>query len=393
MAKPYFLISGAIAMLAASLLTACASSGLSTVAATGSFTTAAAGSADDLASVCPKTIVWQTGWVPQAEHGPIYQMLGASYSIDAAHKRVTGELIDGKVDTGVQLEIRAGGPAIGYQSVSATMYLDKSILIGGINTDESIQDSATQPTVGIVTYDQLSPLMIMWDPKVHPDWQTIADIGKTDTKVLYFDGTTYMSFLTGSGVLKSSQINGSYDGTPDVFIAQNEEPAIQGYATQDPYLYQHDIKQYLQPVKYQLINALGYSIYPDEVSVRAADLTSKAACFKRLVPVIQRAAVGFYEHPQRTENLIVKLSSVYNIGSLQSRGLVKYGTDTSKSIGMLANSPNGIVGQFDSNRVQHLIDVDKPIFAAAQKPIKDGLTAADVVTNQFVDPSIKIPSP
>jgi len=392
MAKPSALLTGAVALLAASVLTACGSASPQTkVEASGSFTPAGSGSADDLASVCPKTIVWQTGWVPQAEHGPVYQMLGGSYSIDAAHKRVTGELIDGNVDTGVQLQVRAGGPAIGYQSVSATMYLDKSILIGGINTDESIQDSAGQPTVGIVTYDQLSPLMIMWDPKKHPTWQSISDIGKTNTKVLYFDGTTYMSYLTGSGVLKASQTDGGYDGTPAVFITQNKQPAVQGYATQDPYLYQHDIKQYLQPVKYQLVNALGYSIYPDEVSVRAADVTAKASCLKRLVPVIQRAAVAFHQQPKRTEDMIVKVSSLYNIGSPQSPGLVDYGTTTQKSIGMLANSPNGVMGQFDPSRVQHLIDVDKPIFATARKPIKTGLTAADVVTNSFVDPAIRTP--
>jgi hypothetical protein len=384
-------VGAAIAVLAASAVTACSSSGSGpTVPKTSASATASAGSADDLASVCPKTVVWQTGWIPEAEHGPVYQMLGGSYHIDAAHKRVTGELIDNGVDTGVQLEVRAGGPAIGFQSVSATMYLDKSILIGGINTDESIQDSNSLPTVGVVTYDQLSPLMIMWDPKNHPTWTTIADIGKTNTKVLYFDGTTYMSYLTGSGVLKSSQIDGSYDGTPSVFVAGGEQSAIQGYATQDPYLYQHDIKQYLQPVKYQLVNDLGYSIYPDEVSVRAADLTTQASCLKRLVPVIQRAAVAFYNSPQRTEDLIVKLSSVYNIGSLQSPGLVAYGTATQKSIGMLANGPNHVVGEFDPSRVQHLIDVDAPIFAAEHKPIKSGLTAAQVVTNRFVDQTIGI---
>jgi hypothetical protein len=383
------LVSAAVIALTASTLVACGSVNTgSTVKATRSFSAAAPGSADDLAGVCPKTIVWQTGWVPEAEHGPVYQMLGGSYSIDAAHKRVTGELIDGAVDTGVQLQVRAGGPAIGYQSVSATMYLDKSILIGGINTDESIQDSNSQPTVGIVTYDQLSPLMIMWDPKVHPTWTTIADIGKTGNKVLYFDGTTYMSYLTGSGTLKHSQIDGSYDGTPSVFVAQGARPAVQGYATQDPYLYQHDIKQYMRPVKYQLVNDLGYSIYPDEVSVRAADLTGRASCLKRLVPVIQRAAVAFYGNPTRTEDLIVKLSSQYNIGSLQSPGLVRYGTTTQKSIGMLANGPHGVMGEFDLSRVAHLIEVDRPIFAAAHKPIRPGLAATQVVNSEFIDSTI-----
>lgn len=376
--------------VALATLAACSSSSGDTHVTASSLPAAGTGSASDLASVCPNPIIWQTGWVPEAEHGPVYQLLGGSYTIDAAHKRVTGELIDDGTDTGVQLQVRAGGPAIGFQTVSATMYADPSILLGGINTDEAIQLSATQPTVGIVTPDQLSPLMIMWDPSVHPDWHTIADIGKSDAKVLYFNGTTYMSYLTGSGVLKPDQADGNYDGTPSTFVAEGEQPAQQGYATQDPYLYKHDVKQYGKDVKYQLINAYGYQIYPDQVSVRAADVTAKAACLKRLVPIIQRGTVAFANDPTRADNLIVKLSSVYNIGSLQTPGLVHYGTTTQKTIGMLANSPDGVVGKFDPARVAHLIEVDQPIFAAQNKPIKSGLAAADVVTNQFIDPTISI---
>lgn len=380
----------AVAAPALTLLVACSSSAGSSRVAASSLPAAATGSTSDLSSVCPKTIVWQTGWVPEAEHGPVYQLLGGAYDIDAAHKRVTGELIDDGKDTGVKLQIRAGGPAIGFQTVSGTMYTDPSILLGGINTDEAIQLSATQPTVGVVTPDQLSPLMIMWDPRVHPAWRTISDIGKTSTKILYYNGTTFMSYLTGSGILKASQVDGNYDGTPSTFVAEGAQPAQQGYATQDPYLYKHDVKQYDKDVKYQLINAYGYAIYPDQVSVRKADVTAKAACLKKLVPIIQRATVGFAQDPKRAEALIVKLSSVYNVGSLQSPGLVAYGTHTQTSIGMLANGPEGVVGKFDPARVTHLISVDKSIFAAQHKPIKPGLAAGDVVTNQFIDPSIGI---
>jgi hypothetical protein len=35
--------------------------------------------------------------------------------------------------------------------------------------------------------------MIMWDPATYPQFQRIADIGRTDTKVFYFEGDTYRS--------------------------------------------------------------------------------------------------------------------------------------------------------------------------------------------------------
>ncbi|WP_141581545.1 hypothetical protein [Actinomadura sp. WMMA1423] len=383
------LLAGTLIALVAATTTACGSGDSKDSGTTGAATTAAPGSASNLADVCPSTVVWQTGWVPQAEHGPIYQMLAADTKIDARKKRVTGSLVDGDVDTGIDLEVRAGGPAIGFSSVSAQMYLDKDILIGGINTDEAIENSKNQPTVGVAAPDQLSPLMVFWDPGKHPDWQTIADVGKTDSKVLYFEGTTYMSYLTGSGVLKKSQVDGGFDGSPSTFVASGGEYAQQGYATQDPYLYEHDVPQFKKPIKYQLVNDIGYKIYPDQVSVRAADVTAKAGCLKKLVPVIQRAAVAYHRDSAKANELILDLG-VYNIGAPQSEGLIEFGSKQSKSIGMLANAPDGTVGSFDMPRVQKLIDIDVPIFAAAKKETKPGLKAEDIVTKQFIDPSISI---
>lgn len=383
------LVAGTIVVAIAATTTACGSDDSKASGPSGANTTASPDSESYLADVCPSTIVWQTGWVPQAEHGPIYQMLAEDVDIDAANKRVTATLVDGDIDTGVKLEVRAGGPAIGFSSVSAQMYLDKDILIGGINTDEAIENSKNQPTVGIAAPDQLSPLMVFWDPEVHPDWETIADVGKTDTKVLYFDGTTYMSYLIGSGILKESQVDGGFDGSPSTFVASGGEYAQQGYATQDPYLYEHDVAQFKKPIKYQLVNDLGYEIYPDQVSVRAEDVTAEADCLEKLVPVIQRAAVAYHEDSAKANALILDLG-VYNIGAPQSEGLIDFGSETSKSIGMLANAPDGTVGSFDTNRVQGLIDIAVPIFAAAKKDTKPGLTADDVVTNQFIDPAIGI---
>ena len=68
--------------------------------------------ATSLKGVCPDTVVLQTDWMPEAEHGFIYQMVGAGYTIDSAKAYVTGPLIDqdGK-DTGVKIQIRSGGAA------------------------------------------------------------------------------------------------------------------------------------------------------------------------------------------------------------------------------------------------------------------------------------------
>ena len=73
----------------------------------------AASGAGSLAGVCPEKLVIQTDWNPESEHGGIYEMVGDGYKVDAAKKIVTGPLVSGGKDTGVQIEIRTGGPAIG----------------------------------------------------------------------------------------------------------------------------------------------------------------------------------------------------------------------------------------------------------------------------------------
>ena len=148
-------------------------------------------------------------------------MLGPNPKVDTQHKRVTGPLVVEGKDTGVQLEVRTGGPSIGFEPVSSQMYKDTSITLGQVSTDEAIRFSNKQATQAVVAPMEKSPFMIMWDPATYPQVNTIADIGKTDTKVLYFEGDTYMAYLTGTKVLKKSQVDGSYDGKPANFVAAN----------------------------------------------------------------------------------------------------------------------------------------------------------------------------
>src|SRR6266536_3584408 len=187
-----------------------------------------------LAGVCPATVVVQTNWFPQSEHGAAYRLVGPGYRIDAAHKRVTGPLVAGGHDTGVRIEVRAGGPAVGFQSSAALMYQDPDITLGMLQTDEIVQFSKTQPVVGVMAPLELDPQILLWDPKAHPDWHTIADIGQSDVQVLYFQGSAYMEYLVGAGILRRAQIDGRYDGSPSRFVASGGKIAVQGYAPTSP---------------------------------------------------------------------------------------------------------------------------------------------------------------
>ena len=352
-------------------------------------TTAPTDASVSLKGVCPDTVVIQTDWDPESEYGVYYHMLGPNPDIDTDHKRVTAPLVSGGKDTGVKLEVRLGGPSIGFEPVSSQMYKDTSITLGQVSTDEAIRFSAKQATQGVVAPMETSPFMIMWDPGTYPQFNTIADIGKTDTKVLYFEGDTYMAYLTGTNVLKKSQVDGSYDGKPANFVAADGKVAQAGFATSEPYIYEHEVRQWNKPVKYALVSQAGYPFYPQALSIRTADKEKLAPCLKKLVPIVQRAQVDFLANPEKTNAFVLDLVKQYNTGWVYSPGLAAYAIDKMRS-DFVTNGPDQTLGNFDTARVQRMIDIVTPIFTAQRQPPKEGLTPEDIATNEFVDTNIGV---
>jgi hypothetical protein len=378
-------VSAALALTAA----ACSSSSSGTAPASTS-SAAAIPAADNLkAAGCPSTIVLQTDWNPEAEHGGQYDLVGPNPTINTGAKEVTGELVaHGGVDTGVQIQIRAGGPAIGYQTVSSQMYKDSSITLGYVGTDEQIALSATQPTVAVMAGLEISPQIIQWSPAAHPTWNTIADIGKTNTPVLYYQGASYMDYLTGKGILKKSQANGSYDGTPTVFVASGGQDAVQGFATAEPYIWSHDVRSWDKPLKYELIADAGFNFYQQAIGVRKDKLAALTPCLKKLVPIMQQAIVDYTANPAPTEKLILQLVTAYNNGWVYTQGTADYAVATMKKLGIVGNAPDGTLGAFTDSRVQQLIGILAPIYNKQGKQTLTGLKPSDIVTNEFIDPSI-----
>jgi hypothetical protein len=352
--------------------------------------TAGPGDALNLRDVCPATVVIQSSWFPEAEHGAEYQLLGKGYRIDPARKRVTGPLVASGVDTGVQLQIRAGGPAIGFQLTSAQMYADRSITLGMLNTDELIQQSKAAPVLGVVAPLDLDPQVIMWDPKAHPDWNTISDIGQTDTRVLYYQTSPFMAYLLGAGILRPSQVDGSYDGTPSRFVASGGKIAVQGYATNEPWAWEHEVPQWGKPLHYQLINDTGYPNYANVLGIRTGDRDKLDGCLHKLVPIIQRAQAQFAHDPGPAITLAA--NNGYKSGFHYDQPLADYAVKTMLDQAIISNGGNRTLGDFDTGRIARLIGILQPILAGQKKPIKDGLGPVDVTTNAYIDSSIGLPT-
>ena len=354
---------------------------------------AAASGSVNLKGVCPDLVVVQTPWVPQAEHGALYELLGSGYRVDSAHKRVTGPLVaHGGKATGVRIELRAGGPAIGFQSAAQTMYLDPSITIGEVSTDDAIAASARQPVTAVVAPFDLAPYMLMWDPGVHPDWHTIGDIGQTDTKVLYFQSATYMDYLLGSGILRRGQVDGSFDGSPSRFVASRGRIVQQGFATNEPYVFEHLLPNWHRPVAFQLINDSGYPIYPESVVVRSDRLTRLAPCLKRLVPMLQRAQIDYLDRPEPVNKVIVALNDRYKVGFAYTLGQANFSATQQRKLGIVGNGGDRTLGNFDMDRIKRVLGIVAPIFTGRKQPTKPDLKPEDLATNQFIDPTIGLTS-
>ncbi|MDQ4137925.1 MAG: ABC transporter substrate-binding protein, partial [Actinomycetota bacterium] len=307
--------------------------------------------ATDLSDVCPATVVIQTDWNPEAEHGAQYELLGDDYEIDAELKSVSGPLLASGEYTGVDVEIRAGGPAIGFQTVAAQMYQDTDITLGYAATDEQVENSADLPVKAVLAPIEINPQMIMWDPETYPEAETIADIGETGAIVRYFGGAAYMEWLIAEGQLSRDQVDGGYDGTPANFVAAGGADAQQGFASAEPYIYEHEVEDWGKPVEFQLIHDAGWQAYAAAMSVRTGEFEELSPCLEKLVPVMQQATVDYYSDPAETNDVILELVEAYDTGWVYSEGVADFSVQQQVELGLVGNGDNETLGDFDLDRV------------------------------------------
>lgn len=387
--SPTYALAAGTAVSAMLLLAACSGSSTSPAASTAAPATAAV----DLSKDCPATVVVQTDWNPEADHGALYQLLGSGYTVDTDKKTVTSDLVINGKSTGVKIQIRSGGPAIGYQSVTQQMYTDSSITMGYVSTDEALQNSAKLPTKAVFAETDKSPQMIMWDPATYPDVTDIKSLGtalaKSGGVVRYFKGAAYMSYLQGAGYLPASVLDGSYDGTPAKFVAAGGKDAQQGFASAEPYIYENEVGAWKKPVKFQLVYDTGYQFYPEAMSVKTADEEKLAPCLKKLVPVMQQADKDYFTDPTTANKAILDLVTKYNNGWVYDQATADFGAKQYKDLKLVANGPSGYLGEMDSARVQKVMELATPIFTKGGTAPKSGLTPDDLFTNEYLDKTIK----
>lgn len=339
-----------------------------------------------LVDICPETIVIQTDWFPEAEHGALYQMVGENASIDAGTKVVSGDLVTHSGDTGVDIEIRTGGPAIGNQQVVSTMASDDNITFGYVATDEAIENYADNPSTAFVAPLEINPQIIMWDPATYPEVETIADLATAKdgegVTIRYFETGAYMQYLLSSGQVTDGQLDGSYDGGPAVFIAEGGSIAQQGFASAEPYNYENAITDWGKPVEFQLIHDAGWQTYAAPLTVLDSRKAELADCMAAFTPMVQQAVVDYVADPATANALIIQAVNDYADFWTYDEGLAADSVARQLELGLVGNGPDATVGNFDLDRLAGFIEVATPVFGA------EGLTPEDLVTNEYIDESI-----
>lgn len=344
-----------------------------------------------LSSVCPSQIVVQTSWYPQAENGFLFQLIKDDYKVDVASKSVSGPLkVNGK-STGVTLQVRAGGPAIGYQQPVTQMYTDQSITLAVVTEDQALQQSAKFPSLSVFAPLKKSPSIVMWDPATYPGVKTIAQLGKAMKSkggvVLYTTGQPFVDYLLSTGQLNKSIIDSSYDGTPATFIAAGGRDATQAYSTNEAYTYPHVISQWKKPVAFQLVADAGWDAYPDDLVIRAGDKGKLAACLTKLVPMFQQANVDYFAKPAGAAKVILDQVAAFKSGDTYTQGTIDAAIKNMLSE-KLVGDEDGTTGGFDAGRLAAFFKVAKPVFAGEGKAPAAGATPKSLFTNEFLNTSI-----
>lgn len=343
----------------------------------------ASGEAVDLSDVCPATIIIQTDWWPQAEYGATYGLLGPDYTVNTDNKIVSGPLYSHGQPTGVDVEIRAGSSAIGDSSVRAEMYTHEEITFGYGSTDGQIKNWEAAPLMSVVAPLEKNPQIIMWDPETYPDIETLSDLGEAGVTVNVFGGQTFTDVLVAEGILNADQIDPSYDGSPAAFIAAGGSIAQQGFASSEPFTYEH-LDEWGKPVKYELIHDAGFQNYSQTFAIRPAALEELRPCLEKFVPVVQQSAVDYLADPGPTNELIVDVVEQYDSFWTYSLDLADFSVATQAELGLTGNGDDDTLGNIDEARIETLLTQMRD----AGMDVPEDLTVADLVTNEFIDPSI-----
>jgi hypothetical protein len=335
-----------------------------------------------LAGICPQTVVVQTDWFPQAEHGGIYELLGADATSSKDTGATTGTLTFQGVEQGVKLEIRAGGPFLQTPVVTA-MYSDDAITLGYVGTDVAMTRFADAPTIAVFNALNINPQVVLWDAAKHPTALTLADAAKEVKSIYVYGDPAWARYFVAQGILSKDQIDSNYKGN---LLLATEDAAHQGFATSEPYKY---TKLETGPVNvaYTLLHDLGWNSYAQNLAVRADKMDALRPCFDVLVPILQQAQLDYIAAPDRANAIIKAAVLAFDSWWTQSDGDLISGASQMVDLQIIGNGDTPTFGDLEESRVNDFISKATPVLREQGLEIGD-ITARDITDNGFLNPDI-----
>lgn len=348
-----------------------------------------------LADVCPNPLIIQKDWLAQAEQGVTYQMIGAGGKMEAG--KYSGPL----GSTGIDLVILEGGGGIGLgdgETAYSALFNGNSKAgvtphIGYGELDNAFIFSKRFPMVGVVTPLDVAPQGLVWDRGTYPDGfkniddiKAFADSGKGKIYLSTIQ-RTFGLYLLQSGVNRDAFVEG-YRGDLENFVTNNGTWLNQGFVTSEVYKLTNG-SNWSKPVDSVTFGELGYPNYTGMFSVAKSRLDELAPCLEKLVPIIQRAQVDFVKNPEEVNKLIVAFNDG-NFGTTwwkTSAALNDFTVKRLVEMGGVGNGANDTLGDFDMERVAKIHGIVKGWLDERADP---DVKPEDVVTNRFIDPSIKL---
>jgi len=346
-----------------------------------------------LADVCPNPFIVQKDWLAQAEHGGLYQLIGAGGEMSSG--QYTGPL----GSTGIDLTILEGGGGIGLgDGETAYSALHNGNSKAGVVPHMGFQEldgafifSKMFPVVGVVTPLEKAPQGLWWDRGTYPegfhsidDLKAFAESGKG---MIYVSTVqrTFGLWLLESGVPKEVFVEG-YRGDGENFVTNNGTWLNQGFVTSEPFKFATGYN-WNKPIDAVTVGELGYENYTGMLSVASQKLEELAPCLEKLVPIIQQGYIDYVNDPAEVNKLIYEFNEAGNATSWWKTPmeLMEYGSKTMLEGGIVANSTSGAVGAFDMDRVARMAEITKPWLDERSNP---DVKPEDVVTNRFIDQSI-----
>jgi hypothetical protein len=340
----------------------------------------AIGPPTSLTAACGTEVHLALSWYPEATQGGLFAALGAHVNIDKKRLQVSGDLTDRGQPTGVRLVLHAGGPAVNNMQVSELMRIKPEILLGQEAGDDVLASwVAGNPTVMVMAPFQTDPVVYIWDHARHPNWTSVQDIGQEDYTV-FTQPSALSDYLVGQGILRKSQLNNSYDGSPH-FLMDDRSAAVGGFSTNEVYLY----RQLGVNVGYAYVQDAGFPDYRSGLIVRKSDVSGKARCLSMLVPILQRSNIEFLRNPETALKLIVKADNTFPAPYSYSIEQARSGVAIMKSDQLVRDGSDHVFGSMDRARVAKVMSDLVPVYSGQHRPVPPTLQAEDLFTNQFLD--------